>query len=114
MKESDAMVAYAIKSKGGFIWACKNQDGDVNANLVAQGFGSPGLMTSMLQCPDGTVLSEIAHGTNTKYYNAHMKGEETSVNSIACMFAWTQALLAIATMEDNTQLRDFSELLEGV
>jgi len=85
----DDMVAYAIKSNGGFMWACKNYDGDVQSDIVAQGYGSLGLMTSVLQCPDGSIESEAAHGTVTRHYRFHQQGKETSTNSIASMYAWT-------------------------
>nr|NVI74937.1 isocitrate dehydrogenase [Cucujiformia] len=86
----DDMVAYAMKSEGGFVWACKNYDGDVQSDSVAQGYGSLGLMTSVLICPDGeTVEAEAAHGTVTRHYRQYQKGQETSTNSIASIFAWT-------------------------
>ena len=85
----DDMVAMAIKSNGGFVWACKNYDGDVQSDIVAQGYGSLGLMTSVLQCPDGTIEAEAAHGTVTRHFRQHQKGEETSTNSIASIVAWT-------------------------
>ena len=88
----DDMVAYAIKSNGGFMWACKNYDGDVQSDIVAQGYGSLGLMTSVLQCPDGSIESEAAHGTVSRHYRFHQQGKETSTNSIASMYAWTQGL----------------------
>ena len=85
----DDMVASAIKSDGGFVWACKNYDGDVQSDVVAQGYGSLGLMTSVLLCPDGTVETEAAHGTVTRHYRFHQQGKETSTNSIASIFAWS-------------------------
>uniref|UniRef100_UPI0005C97F92 cytosolic isocitrate dehydrogenase [NADP]-like n=1 Tax=Fragaria vesca subsp. vesca TaxID=101020 RepID=UPI0005C97F92 len=89
----DDMVAYAIKSEGGFVWACKNYDGDVQSDFLAQGFGSLGLMTSVLVCPDGkTIEAEAAHGTVTRHYRVHQNGGETSTNSIASIFAWTRGL----------------------
>ena len=89
----DDMVAAALKWSGGFVWACKNYDGDVQSDTVAQGFGSLGLMTSVLMTPDGDVVeSEAAHGTVTRHYRAHQKGEETSTNSTASIFAWTRGL----------------------
>merc|ERR1712023_567117 len=88
----DDMVAYAIKSSGGFVWACKNYDGDVQSDIVAQGYGSLGLMTSVLECPNGAVEAEAAHGTVTRHYRFHQQGKETSTNSIASMFAWTRGL----------------------
>ena len=87
----DDMVAQAIKSSGGFVWACKNYDGDVQSDIVAQGYGSLGLMTSELLCPDGKTLeAEAAHGTVTRHYREHQKGNETSTNPIASIFAWTR------------------------
>ena len=83
------MVAYAVKSNGGFVWACKNYDGDVQSDIIAQGYGSLGLMTSVLQCPDGAIEAEAAHGTVTRHYRFHQQGKETSTNSIASMFAWS-------------------------
>lgn len=85
----DDMVAYAVKSNGGFVWACKNYDGDVQSDIIAQGYGSLGLMTSVLQCPDGAIEAEAAHGTVTRHYRFHQQGKETSTNSIASMFAWS-------------------------
>jgi len=108
----DDMVAYAIKSDGGFVWACKNYDGDVQSDIVAQGYGSLGLMTSVLQCPDGSIEAEAAHGTVTRHYRFHQQGKETSTNSIASMFAWSQGLLARARFDDNAELKKFAETLE--
>merc|ERR1719198_1915901 len=109
----DDMVAYAIKSNGGFVWACKNYDGDVQSDIVAQGYGSLGLMTSVLVTPGGRVLeSEAAHGTVTRHYRFHQRGEETSTNSIASIFAWTQGLLARARFDSNEPLKNFAETLE--
>eukprot|EP00276_Gloeochaete_wittrockiana_P017319 CAMPEP_0184349432 /NCGR_PEP_ID=MMETSP1089-20130417/32809_1 /TAXON_ID=38269 ORGANISM="Gloeochaete wittrockiana, Strain SAG46.84" /NCGR_SAMPLE_ID=MMETSP1089 /ASSEMBLY_ACC=CAM_ASM_000445 /LENGTH=410 /DNA_ID=CAMNT_0026681619 /DNA_START=69 /DNA_END=1301 /DNA_ORIENTATION=+ len=109
----DDMVAYAMKSTGGFVWACKNYDGDVQSDSIAQGFGSLGLMTSVLLCPDGkTIESEAAHGTVTRHYRAHQKGEETSTNSIASIFAWTQGLSHRAKLDGNAALAHFSTALE--
>lgn len=108
----DDMVAYAIKSDGGFVWACKNYDGDVQSDVVAQGYGSLGLMTSVLQCPDGAIEAEAAHGTVTRHYRFHQKGQETSTNSIASIFAWTQGLLARARFDSNEPLKNFAETLE--
>ena len=108
------MVAYALKSNGGFVWACKNYDGDVQSDIVAQGYGSLGLMTSVLQCPDGAIEAEAAHGTVTRHYRFHQQGKETSTNSIASMFAWTQGLLARARFDGNDALKHFSETLEAV
>lgn len=84
------MVAYMIKSEGGYVWACKNYDGDVQSDCLAQGFGSLGLMTSVLLAPDGSVEAEAAHGTVTRHYRMHQQGKETSTNSIASIFAWTR------------------------
>ena len=108
----DDMVAYAVKSDGGFVWACKNYDGDVQSDIVAQGYGSLGLMTSVLQCPDGSIEAEAAHGTVTRHYRFHQQGKETSTNSIASMFAWSQGLLARAKFDDNVELTKFAETLE--
>uniref|UniRef100_Q09JZ8 Isocitrate dehydrogenase [NADP] n=1 Tax=Gryllus firmus TaxID=7000 RepID=Q09JZ8_GRYFI len=111
----DDMVAYAKKSEGGFVWACKNYDGDVQSDSVAQGFGSLGLMTSVLLCPDGkTVEAEAAHGTVTRHYRFHQQGKETSTNPIASIFAWTKGLLHRAKLDNNDKLRDFAEKLEAV
>lgn len=109
----DDMVAYMIKSNGGFVWACKNYDGDVQSDVVAQGYGSLGLMTSVLFGPDDIVESEAAHGTVTRHYRVHQKGGETSTNSIASIYAWTRGLLHRAKLDQNEQLRKFSELLES-
>ena len=110
----DDMVAYVIKSSGGFVWACKNYDGDVQSDIVAQGYGSLGLMTSVLQAPDGSVEAEAAHGTVTRHYRVHQKGGETSTNSIASMFAWTRGLLHRAKLDENAELTTFCETLERV
>jgi len=111
----DDMVAYAIKSNGGFVWACKNYDGDVQSDIVAQGYGSLGLMTSVLITPDGkTVESEAAHGTVTRHYREHQKGNETSTNPIASIFAWTQGLAHRAKLDDNKALAHFASTLEQV
>ncbi|KAM9805030.1 isocitrate dehydrogenase [NADP] cytoplasmic [Neosynchiropus ocellatus] len=111
----DDMVAQTMKSDGGFIWACKNYDGDVQSDSVAQGYGSLGMMTSVLVCPDGkTVESEAAHGTVTRHYRQHQQGKETSTNPIASIFAWTRGLLHRAKLDNNTELRVFSEALEAV
>lgn len=111
----DDMVAQAMKSEGGFIWACKNYDGDVQSDSVAQGYGSLGLMTSVLICPDGkTVEAEAAHGTVTRHYRFHQKGQETSTNPIASIFAWTQGLLHRAKLDGNNELKKFAEALEAV
>merc|ERR1712032_1572545 len=110
----DDMVAYAIKSEGGFVWACKNYDGDVQSDIVAQGYGSLGLMTSVLQTPDGAVEAEAAHGTVTRHYRVHQKGGETSTNSVASMFAWTRDLLHRAKLDNNAELKNFCETCERV
>ncbi|XP_001946553.1 isocitrate dehydrogenase [NADP] cytoplasmic isoform X2 [Acyrthosiphon pisum] len=111
----DDMVAYAMKSEGGFVWACKNYDGDVQSDSIAQGYGSLGLMTSVLICPDGkTVESEAAHGTVTRHYRMHQQGKETSTNPIASIFAWTRGLLHRAKLDNNQQLEDFANKLEEV
>jgi isocitrate dehydrogenase len=107
------MVAQALKSSGGFIWACKNYDGDVQSDIVAQGYGSLGLMTSVLVCPDGkTIESEAAHGTVTRHYRMHQKGQSTSTNPIASIFAWTRGLLHRAALDKNVDLERFSLELE--
>ncbi|MEJ8475449.1 NADP-dependent isocitrate dehydrogenase [Roseibium algae] len=111
----DDMVASALKWSGGYVWACKNYDGDVQSDIVAQGFGSLGLMTSVLMSPDGkTVEAEAAHGTVTRHFRQHEKGESTSTNSIASIFAWTRGLAHRAKLDGNTALKDFAETLEKV
>ena len=111
----DDMVACALKWSGAFILACKNYDGDVQSDTVAQGFGSLGLMSSALMTPDGkTVEAEAAHGTVTRHYRLHQKGEETSTNSIASIFAWTRGLAHRAKLDNNEELQSFSSLLERV
>ncbi|WP_296018824.1 NADP-dependent isocitrate dehydrogenase [uncultured Agrobacterium sp.] len=111
----DDMVASALKWSGGYIWACKNYDGDVQSDTVAQGFGSLGLMTSVLLSPDGrTVEAEAAHGTVTRHYRQHQKGQETSTNSIASIFAWTRGLAHRAKLDDNAELAKFASTLETV
>ncbi len=111
----DDMVAQAIKSKGGFVWACKNYDGDVQSDIVAQGFGSLGLMTSVLLTPDGkTVEAEAAHGTVTRHYRLHQEGKPTSTNPIASIFAWTSGLKYRGTFDKNVALVGFTETLERV
>jgi isocitrate dehydrogenase len=110
----DDMVAYCIKSSGGFVWACKNYDGDVQSDIVAQGYGSLGLMTSVLQAADGSVEAEAAHGTVTRHYRVHQKGGETSTNSVASMFAWTRGLLHRAKLDNNNALKNFCETMECV
>tara|TARA_R110002012_G_scaffold287185_4_gene479254 strand:- start:30314 stop:31528 length:1215 start_codon:yes stop_codon:yes gene_type:complete len=109
----DDMVACAMKWNGGYVWACKNYDGDVQSDTVAQGFGSLGLMTSVLMTPDGkTVEAEAAHGTVTRHYRQHQKGEETSTNSIASIYAWTGGLKHRGKLDDNSGLTRFAEMLE--
>lgn len=111
----DDMVASALKWNGGFVWACKNYDGDVQSDTVAQGFGSLGLMTSVLITPDGkTMEAEAAHGTVTRHYRLHQKGEETSTNPIASIFAWTRGLSHRAALDDNAELARFAQALESV
>src|SRR4051812_48286431 len=111
----DDLVAFAIKSEGGFVWACKNYDGDVQSDVVAQGFGSLGLMTSVLITPDGkTVETEAAHGTVTRHYREHQKGKETSTNPIASIFAWTSGLRYRAKLDNNQDLARFASTLEQV
>lgn len=109
----DDMVAQAIKSKGGFLWACKNYDGDVQSDIVAQGFGSLGLMTSVLLTPDGKcVEAEAAHGTVTRHYRQHQQGKPTSTNPIASIFAWTRGLQYRGQFDGNQDLQDFAHTLE--
>ena len=109
------MVASALKWSGGYVWACKNYDGDVQSDTVAQGFGSLGLMTSVLMTPDGkTVEAEAAHGTVTRHYREHQKGKETSTNSIASIYAWTRGLAHRAKLDDNADLARFATTLEKV
>ncbi|CEO96420.1 Isocitrate dehydrogenase [NADP] [Plasmodiophora brassicae] len=111
----DDMVAQALKSDGGFVWACKNYDGDVQSDIVAQGFGSLGLMTSVLVTPDGaTVESEAAHGTVTRHYREWQKGKPTSTNPLASIFAWTRGLAHRAKLDNNARLAKFCETLERV
>ena len=111
----DDMVASALKWSGGYVWACKNYDGDVQSDIVAQGFGSLGLMTSILMTPDGKIVeSEAAHGTVTRHYRQHQKGEQTSTNSIASIFAWTGGLKHRAKLDENSELMNFAETLERV
>ena len=111
----DDMVAAALKWEGGFVWACKNYDGDVQSDTVAQGFGSLGLMTSVLMTPDGeTVEAEAAHGTVTRHYRQHQQGNETSTNPIASIFAWTRGLAHRAKLDDNDALAGFASDLETV
>jgi isocitrate dehydrogenase len=111
----DDMVAAAMKWSGGFVWACKNYDGDVQSDTVAQGFGSLGLMTSTLVTPDGKTLeAEAAHGTVTRHYRQHQQGKETSTNPIASIFAWTRGLAHRAKLDNNRDLADFCVKLEEV
>jgi len=111
----DDMVAAAMKWSGGYVWACKNYDGDVQSDTVAQGFGSLGLMTSQLMTPDGKIVeAEAAHGTVTRHYRQHQKGEATSTNSIASIYAWTGGLKHRATLDDNAALANFANTLEKV
>ncbi len=111
----DDMVACAMKWEGGFVWACKNYDGDVQSDTVAQGFGSLGLMSSVLMTPDGkTVEAEAAHGTVTRHYRAHQRGEETSTNPIASIFAWTRGLMYRGRMDETPEVVKFAETLEKV
>ncbi|MBO6950017.1 MAG: NADP-dependent isocitrate dehydrogenase [Rhodospirillales bacterium] len=111
----DDMVACAMKWEGGFVWACKNYDGDVQSDTVAQGFGSLGLMTSVLLTPDGkTVEAEAAHGTVTRHYRQHQQGKETSTNPIASIFAWTRALSYRGMFDDTPEVTKFAETLEKV
>ncbi|SFP60601.1 NADP-dependent isocitrate dehydrogenase [Tranquillimonas alkanivorans] len=111
----DDMVAAALKWSGGFVWACKNYDGDVQSDTVAQGFGSLGLMTSQLMTPDGKIVeAEAAHGTVTRHFRQHQRGEQTSTNSIASIYAWTGGLKHRAKLDGNEQLLGFAETLERV
>ena len=111
----DDMVASALKWSGGYVWACKNYDGDVQSDTIAQGFGSLGLMTSVLMTPDGrTVEAEAAHGTVTRHYREHQKGKATSTNAIASIFAWTRGLAHRAKLDDNPDLARFAATLETV
>ncbi len=109
----DDMVATALKWEGGYVWACKNYDGDVQSDTVAQGFGSLGLMTSVLMTPDGKIVeSEAAHGTVTRHYRQHQKGQPTSTNPIASVFAWTRGLIHRAKLDSNKELDNFAKALE--
>src|SRR3954462_10284385 len=111
----DDMVAASLKWEGGYVWACKNYDGDVQSDTVAQGFGSLGLMTSVLMSPDGkTVEAEAAHGTVTRHYRQHQQGKDTSTNSIASIFAWTRGLAHRAELDNNDELANFAHTLERV
>jgi isocitrate dehydrogenase len=107
------MVAQAIKGDGGFVWACKNYDGDVQSDIVAQGYGSLGMMTSELVTPDGLIMeAEAAHGTVTRHYREHQKGNETSTNPVASIFAWTRGLAFRAKLDGNEKLKQFCKSLE--
>lgn len=108
----DDAVARVVRSEGGFIWACKNYDGDVMSDMVATAFGSLGMMTSVLVAPDGTCEYEAAHGTVTRHYYKHLKGEETSTNSVATLFAWTGALRKRGQLDGNQRLMEFADKLE--
>jgi isocitrate dehydrogenase len=111
----DDMVAAAMKWSGGYVWACKNYDGDVQSDVVAQGYGSLGLMTSVLMTPDGKVVeSEAAHGTVTRHYRQHQKGEQTSSNSVASIYAWTRGLAHRAKLDNHAELAKFAATLEKV
>ena len=109
------MVAAAMKWEGGYVWACKNYDGDVQSDTVAQGFGSLGLMTSVLMTPDGTTVeAEAAHGTVTRHFREHQKGNPTSTNPIASIFAWTRGLAARGRIDGTPEVTEFAEALERV
>ncbi len=109
------MVAAAMKWEGGYVWACKNYDGDVQSDIVAQGFGSLGLMTSVLMTPDGrTVEAEAAHGTVTRHYREHQKGNPTSTNPIASIFAWTRGLAHRGKLDGTPEVTAFADALEQV
>jgi isocitrate dehydrogenase len=110
----DDMVAAALKWEGGYVWACKNYDGDVQSDTVAQGFGSLGLMTSVLMTPDGKVEAEAAHGTVTRHFRLHQRGEKTSTNPIASIFAWTRGLQHRGMLDNTPEVVDFAETLERV
>jgi isocitrate dehydrogenase len=111
----DDMVAAALKWEGGYVWACKNYDGDVQSDTVAQGYGSLGLMTSVLMTPDGKVVeAEAAHGTVTRHYRQHQKGEQTSTNSVASIYAWTRGLAHRAKLDNSPELAKFAATLEKV
>lgn len=109
----DDMVAASMKSNGGFVWACKNYDGDVQSDIVAQGFGSLGLMTSILVAADGVIETEAAHGTVTRHYRMHQQGKETSTNPIASIFAWSKGLEYRAKLDNNHELTAFTQKLEA-
>jgi len=108
-------VAAAMKWSGGYVWSCKNYDGDVQSDVVAQGFGSLGMMSSVLMTPDGKIVeSEAAHGTVTRHYRQHQQGKETSTNSVASIFAWTRGLAHRAKLDNNPELAKFADTLEKV
>lgn len=107
------MVAQVVKGSGGYVWACKNYDGDVQSDLVAQGYGSLGLMTSVLYTPSGAIEAEAAHGTVTRHYRQHQQGKETSTNSIASIFAWTRGLMHRAHLDNIPELHKFCENTEA-
>ena len=109
------MVAQVLKGRGAIVWACKNYDGDVQSDIVAQGFGSLGMMSSVLMTPDGEVVeAEAAHGTVTRHYRQHQQGQETSTNPIASIFAWTRGLAHRAKLDGNSELNGFADTLERV
>ncbi len=109
------MVASSLKWEGGYVWACKNYDGDVQSDTVAQGFGSLGLMTSVLTTPDGKIVeAEAAHGTVTRHYRQHQQGKPTSTNPIASIYAWTRGLAHRGKLDGNQELIDFASTLEDV
>jgi isocitrate dehydrogenase len=111
----DDMVAASLKWEGGYVWACKNYDGDVQSDTVAQGFGSLGLMTSVLTSPDAkTALAEAAHGTVTRHYRQHQAGQKTSTNPIASIYAWTRGLMHRAKLDGTPEVQKFAETLEDV
>ena len=111
----DDMVAQVLKGRGAIVWACKNYDGDVQSDIVAQGFGSLGMMSSVLMTPDGAVVeAEAAHGTVTRHYRRHQQGQETSTNPIASIFAWSRGLAHRARLDDNAELARFAQTLERV
>src|ERR687886_1453057 len=111
----DDMVAASLKWEGGYVWACKNYDGDVQSDTVAQGFGSLGLMTSVLTTPDGSIVeAEAAHGTVTRHYRQHQQGKPTSTNPIASIYAWTRGLAHRGKLDGNQALIDFADTLEDV
>jgi isocitrate dehydrogenase len=109
----DDMVAYALKADGGFVWACKNYDGDVQSDTLAQGYGSLGLMTSVLLSPEGCIEAEAAHGTVTRHFRQHQAGKETSTNPVASIYAWTRGLEHRAKVDENKALGKFCETLES-